>query len=184
MNRAATITGMIAGVAVAGLLALAAMPFLTTATAAPRPHATVETAPATPPIPSPTPTVDPDRVIWLGDGISVKASELPKGCTTYSKIDIFDVNGRSYGRLIGDAQDRGPAEGATGTVTSDSAGKVISYVAAPGDDVWSIGDRLCTNPLMLGRYNHIGSRPGEHVLQQGETVVVRPDMNVEWVPGG
>jgi hypothetical protein len=184
MNRAATMTWAIAGVAVAALLTLAAMPFLTTATAAPHPHARVEAAPTTVPTPTPTPTVDPDRVIWLGDGISVKASELPKGCTTYSKIDIFDVNGRSYGRLVGDAQDRGSAEGATGTVTSDSAGKVIGYVAAPGDDVWSVGDRLCTNPLMLGRYNHIGSRPGEHVLQQGETVVVRPDMNVEWVPGG
>jgi len=33
---------------------------------------------------------------------------------------------------------------------------------------------------MIGRYN---TGPGDHALQPGETMVIRPDMNVEWVPG-
>jgi hypothetical protein len=184
MSRAATIVYAVAGVAVAGLVAFAVAPLVGVVTTASQPEPTTERAPAKTdhPTPAPTPSPTPDPVIWLGNGVSVKVSELPKGCTTYSKIDIFDVNGRSYGRLIGEAQDRGPSEGATGTVNRDSAGKIVSYTAASGDSTWSIGDRLCTNPLMVGRYNHVGEDPGDHTLQPGETVVITPDMNVEWVP--
>ncbi|MFD6700830.1 MULTISPECIES: hypothetical protein [unclassified Microbacterium] len=185
MKRAATLTYAIAGLAVAGLLAIAAPPVIAAFTAIPHDAPrTLESAAAAPQDATPRPSPESDRVIWLGDGISVKASELPKGCTTYSKIEIFDLNGHSYGRLIGEAADRGASPGAAGTVNRDGAGAIVSYTAASGDDTWSIGDRLCTNPLMVGRYNHIGADRGDHVLQAGETVVIRPDMNVEWVPAG
>ena len=183
MKRAATIAWATAGVAAVGIVALIASPRVSPATAAhPVRSSAASTAGPTPGGTS-TPTPDPDRVIWLGDGISVKAGDLPNGCTTYSKIQIFDVGAHSYGRLVGDPDDRGPSAGATGTVNRDAGGDILSYTAAPGDDIWSIGDRLCTNPLMIGRYNHVGSEPGEHTLQPGETVVIRPDMNVEWAPG-
>lgn len=189
MKRAATITYSVAGLAVAGLVALAAAPIVGAVTTAPhlsqtaRSAPTAQSAPETTPDPASTPSPDPDRVIWLGDGISVKAGELPKGCTTYSKIEIFDVNAHSYGRLIGDPADRGSSQGATGTVNRDAAGNIVSYTAAPGDNPWSVGDRLCTNGLMVARYNHIGAERGDHALQPGDTVVIRPDMNVEWTPG-
>ncbi|MBS1907204.1 MAG: hypothetical protein JST33_11695 [Actinobacteria bacterium] len=184
MKRTAVITYAVTGLAVAGLVALAAPTVISAATSVPH-HvkATVQGAPVMTPDPTSTPTSDPDRVIWLGDGISVKVSSLPRGCTTYSKIQIFDVNGHSYGRLVGEAADRGASPGATGTVSRDAAGNIVSYTAAPGDDSWSVGDRLCTNPLMVGRYNHIGTDRGDHALQPGETVVIRPDMNVVWTPG-
>ncbi|MGN8026486.1 hypothetical protein [Microbacterium sp. 22242] len=187
MKHPAVIAYTVAGLGVAALVALAAAPLVGAATAAPRAQPTAGTAPAA--TPDPTPTSDPDRVIWLGDGISVKAGDLPSGCTTYSKIEIFRVDAHGsvpsaeYGRLIGTAQDRGASQGATGTVNRDAAGDIVSYTAAPGDDPWSVGDRLCTNPLMVGRYNHIGTDRGDHALQPGETVVIRPDMNVEWAPG-
>lgn len=189
MKRAAMIAYPVAGLVVAGLVALAAPPIVSAVTsgsplaptAAPVPPSTAS-APVAAPDPTATPTPDPDRVIWLGDGISVKASDLPKGCTTYSKIQIFDVGGHSYGRLVGDAADRGASDGATGTVNRDAAGTIVSYTAVPGDSVWSIGDRLCTNGLMVGWYNHIGTDPGDHALQPGETIVIRPDMNAEWAP--
>ena len=182
MKRSAIFTYTVAGLAVAGLVALAAPPVVTAITGSGPRQPTAESTPEPTPERTSTPTPDPDRVISLGDGLSVKASDLPNGCTTYSKIQIFDVNSHSYGRLIGEAEDRGPSTGATGTVNRDAAGNIVSYTAAPGDDTWSVGDRLCTNPLMVGRYNHIGSDPGDHALQPGETVVIRPDMNVEWVP--
>ncbi|GAA4486331.1 hypothetical protein [Microbacterium panaciterrae] len=183
MKRAAIITVTVAGLAVAGLMALAASPVISAVAKSSHVQPTAPSAPQRTPAPTSTPSADPDRVIWLGDGISVKVSELPKGCTTYSKIEIFDVNAHSYGRLIGDPEDRGSAPGATGTVNRDAAGEIVSYTAASGDNTWTVGDRLCTNPLMVGRYNHIGSDRGDHALQPGETVVIRPDMNVEWVPG-
>ena len=182
MKRAAMITYSVVGLAVAGLVALAVSPVVAAVTPARHLSPTAESTSAATPHPTSTPTPDPDRVIWLGDGLSVKASSLPNGCTTYSKIEIFSVNTRSYGRLIGEAEDRGSSKGATGTVNRDAAGNITSYTAAPGDDTWSIGDRLCTNGLMIGWYNHIGSDPGDHTLQPGETVVIRPDMNVEWAP--
>ncbi|WP_454113240.1 hypothetical protein [Microbacterium maritypicum] len=94
------------------------------------------------------------------------------------------MNSHSYGRLIGDPEDRGPSAGATGTVNRHVAGSIVSYTAAPGDDTWTVGDRFCTNPLMIGRYNHIASDSGDHTLQPGETVVIRPDMSVEWRRAG
>ncbi|KJL32909.1 hypothetical protein [Microbacterium azadirachtae] len=184
MKRSAMITYAVTGLAVAGLVALAAPPVIAAVTSSPHSQSTAAGAPKATLHPTTSPTPDPDRVIWLGDGISVKVSDLPKGCTTYSKIQIFDVNGHSYGRLVGDAADRGPSDGATGTVNRDTAGNIVGYTAAPGDNTWSIGDRLCTNGLMLGRYNHVGTDPGDHALQPGETMVIRPDMNAEWVPAG
>ena len=180
MKRSSVIAYTVVGLAIAGTLAYVAPSVITAATTASRAQPTAQGTPES--TPRPTPTPDSDRVISLGDGVSVKVSDLPKGCTTYSKIQIFDVSGHSYGRLIGDAADRGPSDGATGTVNRDTAGNIVSYTAAPGDQSWTIGDRLCTNPLMLARYNHIGSDRGDHTLQPDETVVVRPDMNVEWVP--
>lgn len=182
MKRSSMITYTIVGLAVACLAALAAVPVVSAVTSARHVQPTAESATEATPDPTSMPSPDPDRVIWLGDGISVKASELPKGCTSYSKIEIFEVNSHSYGRLIGEAEDRGSSTGATGTVSRDAVGNIVSYTAAPGDNTWSVGDRLCTNPLMVGRYNHVGSDPGDHPLQPGETVVIRPDMNVEWVP--
>ncbi|OZB82229.1 hypothetical protein [Microbacterium sp. 13-71-7] len=183
MKRSAMIIYTVAGLAIAGLVALAAPPVIASVAAAPHVRPTTGSAQRATPHPTVSPTSDPDRVIWLGDGISVKVSDLPKGCTTYSKIQIFDVSSHSYGRLIGEAADRGASEGATGTVNRDAAGNIVSYTAAPGDNTWSVGDRLCTNGLMIGRYNHVGTDPGDHALQPGETMVIRPDMNVEWVPG-
>lgn len=187
MKRAAIIAWAVAGLAAAGFAALAvseAGSAPSAATTVRHPQLTATSAREATPNPTPTPTPDPDRVIWLGDGISVKAGELPNGCTTYSKIEIFDVNSHSYGRLIGDPEDRGPSAGATGTVNRDAAGSIVSYTAAPGDNTWTVGDRFCTNPLMIERYNHIGSDPGDHTLQPGETVVIRPDMSLEWRPAG
>ena len=183
MRRAALIAWAAAGVAAVGILALVVSPMLSPASAAHPAGSSATSTPEPTRSPAPTPTADPDRVIWLGDGISVTAGDLPSGCTTYSKIQIFDVGSHSYGRLVGDPEDRRSSAGATGTVNRDAAGSILSYTAAPGDDIWSIGDRLCTNPLMIGRYNHVGSGPGEHTLQPGETVVIRPDMTVEWSPG-
>lgn len=181
MKRSSVIAYTVVGLAIVGTLAYVASSVITAATTADRAQPTAQgTLESTS---HPTPTPDPDRVISLGDGVSVKASDLPKGCTTYSKIQIFDVSGHSYGRLIGDAADRGPSNGATGTVNRDATGNIVSYTAASGDQPWTIGDRLCTNPLMLARYNHIGSDHGDHALQPGEIVVVRPDMTVEWVAG-
>ncbi|MDQ4214941.1 hypothetical protein [Microbacterium capsulatum] len=189
MKRAAVVTYTIAWLAVVGLVTLAAPPFVAVITTSAHPLPTKENAPEVAPGPTVTPTPDPDRVIWLGEDEPVKVSDLPNGCTTYSKIEIFGVNthtsdaGPFYGRLIGEPQDRGSSQGATGTVNRDAAGNIVSYTAAPGDDTWSIGARLCTNRYWIGRYNHIGSDRGDHTLQPGETVVVRPDMKVEWVPG-
>lgn len=127
------------------------------------------------------------RLIYLGDGVSVTASSLPDGCTTFAMIEIKgtqtgDQPETITAELLGEPVDQGARKGATGTVHRDSEGRIVSYTAAAGDAISTIGERLCMDDQYLASYNYVGESRGEHALQPNETLIVRPDPSASYVP--
>lgn len=189
MNRSSRITYIAAGLVVSGLLIGAGSFLALTGTNAgttgagrgktSSPHSTAL------PTSAPLPRTLSGYVSYESEtGVRIDIPVDADGdgpCTSNSKISILRTgSGPFVAELFGEPNDLGPRSHANGSVVTDDAGRVTAYVVADGDDLDSIGDRLCTESRMVGIYNHVG--PGtRRVLQPGDTLIIRPDTAVEWM---
>lgn len=108
---------------------------------------------------------------------------LPDECPSYSMIYFVpSKTGTHQGYLKGDLFDLGSREFATGTPVPNEAGEIATYVVAEGDTVWGIGDRFCTESVHLGNFNWVGFGTGQHTLEIGEVLILKPDHTVKHHP--
>lgn len=80
------------------------------------------------------------------------------------------------GSLRGELVDRGPSDGASGTVTDD--GNVVTYTVEAGDALPGIGSRFCVDYITVAQYNHVYPTWDIH---PGDVLILSPDPSVEWV---
>lgn len=174
MGRTQKITFAVSGVIIVALVALAAPSAIATASWASDwlfPRAQTETAPAAAPSKAP-PTPASESSTLASDDADDVASD-PGRCTSPAWI----VLGRMNAHLSRDLVDQGARELAAGTVGLGDDGQITTYTVAPGDALYAIGDRFCIrNVVQLESLNHT------RMIHPGETLLLRPDPAVPWVP--
>ncbi|TQM34710.1 hypothetical protein [Microbacterium kyungheense] len=166
MKPAAKITTGIAGVAVAGLVALAVPAFIaighTAGGVAQGLGNTMDTLePSVEPTPEPTP--EPTRQPTPHDAKQAAAWEI--GCDDFVTVGDY-VNGERPPR-----PDRGASEYASGTATYREDGSVATYTVAAGDSGMSIGERFCVDYITL----YIFNRVPQGTLQPDMVLKINPE---------
>lgn len=113
-----------------------------------------------------------DGFIYVGNGTAIPR-DSPPGCENPVWLHIGEMSAS----LSGDLVDRGARELAAGTVGMDDDGRIVTYMVAPGDAPYAIGDRFClANATMLTTLNHT------QTIQPGQVLLVHPDASIPWIP--
>ena len=175
MNRTRAIVAVVAGVAVAGVVALA-VPAVVSAVSASSETFTHAPAP-TPLVVDESETAPEDGLVDLGDGVSVPAGG-PGDCTTNSLINITAEDGEApHAKLLGELDEMGASDLASGTPMLDDDGEVFAYEVAPGDSLIAIGQRFCVDYVTVALYNHVAAQ----TVHPGDVLILRPDPALPWI---
>ncbi|MCZ4069010.1 hypothetical protein O1W71_15135 [Microbacterium sp. H37-C3] len=183
MNRREGILLGFAGLAVAGLVALAMPAVASLADSVgfdpemadvSAPEAAATESPPLDPGAETTSPVDAEGGIAgyqdVGGGVSIPAKG-PGDCPTWAIITPYDA-WNPAARLSGAMTDLGPTAYASGEVGLDDDGEIATYAVAAGDTGYGIGDRFCLDYIAMLSYNDKSFSEPE--LQPGDILFLRP----------
>ncbi|RAZ31303.1 LysM peptidoglycan-binding domain-containing protein [Microbacterium sp. SMR1] len=180
MNKREGILLCAAGLAVAGLVALA-MPAVSGLADSMSADSDSNVRPTAAPSVSPrsdtvvkitTPLDGQDGTVEYQDtgGVSISAKG-PGDCPMWAAIHPYDA-WNPAARLGETMTDLGPTAYASGEVRLDNEGEISTYTVASGDTAWGIGDRLCIDYVTVMAYN--GKFMSQVEIQPGDILVLRP----------
>ncbi len=106
----------------------------------------------------------------IDGGVTVRAKG-PGDCPTWAMINPYDA-WNPAARLGGTMTDLGPTAYASGEVGLNDEGEISTYTVASGDTAWGIGDRLCIDYITVMGYNGKFMPPVE--IQPGDILILRP----------